>query len=833
MTIPFNRYISESFDKFYPFEKTKPSVAYVKAQYQFEAGSYTYGVRYNKSKLGSMVSDVVIGKFTGIKFSYAQLTVVPNFKMFLSTVAQILKTEADDKNTKAKWKKGIVLTMNSSFFEKAKSLIMRIIKLMLLGQYKVKDGFHWNEDPDLRSIYIYKQGAMFSQVFKNIPEDQMSAALNANTVDSYSVKTTEAPKKSDSTSASDVFNDVKKDADVTKPQPSMPFADGFYKFKGELMYFKVSSKDEYTVYRQYPWGESKYKLETMKTAFLGAAPSKFFNEGSVWPNCIWHSGISGNWDDVLTLSDFPGSVWAFNFTTVGLGATKLTVEQALSKGCFPSTISKPTYEAPLFGIVKVNGSGSIKLSAFKVMTNPNQNIAKSFVVGTQPSNTASLPLAMFPIRHATAMNMVASGLIPSDGPLMQAISDEFHILSKQSSGQAKPAPVIPAVPTPDKEDSPSLASIKKGPPMPWTYEAVKKVPKLSDKVKPEVIERTLDLFNVRSSSTRNKAVDIGPMSIKLGGSLVEVRETFEKIANMSQGKRTEMYAAIDRYLQKTNNSAYGASIWLNESTIKDGKQFKDKGMVKALQSYTGSGYSEINKFLRQSTKPLDLDLVKERIAKLDALFLEGGVRLPKDTVVYRGQSLYDSEIADLKGGGVVHNPAYMSTTLNSNTASGFLGAYSISSASFIAGSSKTDYSDKMILAGKNKSKVLMSIDGTEKVPVLVPGKLSNHEGESEVVLPRGTILRLSSAPDSLVEVDERVYLGHFTVEGLYGVPESLAEYRTQRLTSFRAMLESMDTKSNNMVNSLYAAMMMARIAATAMSPAEKEELYNFYLKMDS
>ena len=170
-----------------------------------------------------------------------------------------------------------------------------------------------------------------------------------------------------------------------------------------------------------------------------------------------------------------------------------------------------------------------------------------------------------------------------------------------------------------------------------------------------------------------------------------------------------------------------------------------------LATYTGSGYGSINEALRGGTaSPSDGTL--KRIVGIDKLFTECGLRLPSDAVVYRGQPISTVDVDALKNGGKYILHGFTSTSTKLYTAIGFSGKSETQH--FQKGGIK-DWGDS-----KHESKaVIFAIRGLDKALSVIPGKFGNHYSECEIVLNRGTVLKLDKfAGDAIITTKDTVML---------------------------------------------------------------------------
>lgn len=160
--------------------------------------------------------------------------------------------------------------------------------------------------------------------------------------------------------------------------------------------------------------------------------------------------------------------------------------------------------------------------------------------------------------------------------------------------------------------------------------------------------------------------------------------------------------------------------------------------VAIIERYCGSGYSQIN---NQLIHGLVTPAATEWIKKLDEAFERSGVRVNPELTVYRGSKLPSSEVFDITVGKLFHFRAFVSTSLNPRTGFSFGGNDKHDIARVLISTNRRDkiddtepMQDPMIAA--------FMISGLDKIPVIIPGDYSPYERECEVVLPRGTTIRI-------------------------------------------------------------------------------------------
>ena len=177
-----------------------------------------------------------------------------------------------------------------------------------------------------------------------------------------------------------------------------------------------------------------------------------------------------------------------------------------------------------------------------------------------------------------------------------------------------------------------------------------------------------------------------------------------------------------------------------------------KEQIEAIETYTGYRYEYINNFLiglDEKIHPNDL----KTIADLDEAF-KNGTTLEKGTVLYRGQSMKSSQVSSMLDNKVLYFKNYVSTSLqpviysqfaNStpNIEPGAQDQTGFTTADLAQSTSFTSSDKEMIQAGDDAEvRCGIVIKGAEKINVIVPGAVSSYPMECEVILPRGTALKV-------------------------------------------------------------------------------------------
>lgn len=169
----------------------------------------------------------------------------------------------------------------------------------------------------------------------------------------------------------------------------------------------------------------------------------------------------------------------------------------------------------------------------------------------------------------------------------------------------------------------------------------------------------------------------------------------------------------------------------------------------AVDLYTSNFYRAINSSLLSGEMS---DAVSSAIKNLDNAFRNSGVRLPTDMLLYRGMNLDKNLTTKILKGKAFYFRPYVSTSLRPN-----IGLFSFNAdfhsylrQSRNVGVMNIDQTiDKLDIANTEKIDPTIPstliIQGAYKVPVIVPGDASNFPQECEVILSRGTTMRVNNA----------------------------------------------------------------------------------------
>lgn len=193
---------------------------------------------------------------------------------------------------------------------------------------------------------------------------------------------------------------------------------------------------------------------------------------------------------------------------------------------------------------------------------------------------------------------------------------------------------------------------------------------------------------------------------------------------------------------------------------------------KTIREYSGQHFERINDYLIGKEGKLKAQ-VEEQIKILDGAF-EKGMRVPKGTTLYRGQMLPWTYLAPILDKKIMYFRNYLSTSLLPIIYGGFSEAAvatamssdatdvgAMTSGEFIRKTVEPRYWDKEAddftdksFASKTMYSMGIVIKGADKVNTIIPGRLSSYASECEVILPRGTMLRVNKTSSNNLDVPE-------------------------------------------------------------------------------
>lgn len=236
-----------------------------------------------------------------------------------------------------------------------------------------------------------------------------------------------------------------------------------------------------------------------------------------------------------------------------------------------------------------------------------------------------------------------------------------------------------------------------------------------------------------------------------------------------------------RSLQKTYQANY---INIVNDTL-------DKKEAEVVRSYCGSGYKELNRYLMGLLDSAPTAKTLKMVDQMDDIFKTKGIKLPKGTTLYRGQVVDGRELKRSVEDKVFVFRNYVSTSLSPIIfGSSSFGGSGVSGTLDANATSSEEYSDQQVIdAGLdsltkniNNTQFIFGFDisGVDKISVIVPGTNTNYPDECEVILPRGTVLKVNkvTSGDSAIEQIERreAFLLESTIMPVEQLDESYVLY---------------------------------------------------------
>lgn len=269
--------------------------------------------------------------------------------------------------------------------------------------------------------------------------------------------------------------------------------------------------------------------------------------------------------------------------------------------------------------------------------------------------------------------------------------------------------------------------------------AALKTPRTETEIDQMVSNAQRQYFNIISDFNGKNHLDIFK---KLAGLIVDTYEGYE----LMPYQREQFVKWI---VTQFNDDVY-RSVSTQYKLISESYSpvSEDSIEAKAINIYCSAGYSEINSYL--IGEDAGAAVVRDKyIPALDKAF-ESGITLPKGTPLYRGMAIKSSDFQKAIDNKIFYFTNFVSTSL----VPAFVGMYGntvdvlnkdIGTESDL---DSTDPDSEELVSkysGPFNIKVGMCISGADKIKVIFPGKLTKYTDECEIILPRGTAVRLNKA----------------------------------------------------------------------------------------
>lgn len=293
-------------------------------------------------------------------------------------------------------------------------------------------------------------------------------------------------------------------------------------------------------------------------------------------------------------------------------------------------------------------------------------------------------------------------------------------------------------------------------------------PEFTAKLRKEVEDKMIKVFR-----------NVNPNSVKSLQAYAEVLNTaFDQFKNMFYMKQKQAFSHLpepeqaevlnrswvamkSKYLKdamKSYANAIGNTTqWaLSEYTPSQYTPNEKRG----IREYCASGYSDMNNVLLGRYSEEDRDVLTEdeaikAINRLDDAF-EKGDKLPDGVTLYRSQTLRQPIFESMVKNKVFYFRNFVSTSVYPIIFGGWKGTAAVG---MLPDEARTEYnvdqSDEGVVAtdvpkAPIDTKVMLglAITGAEKINVVIPGDLSSMAQEQEVILPRGTMIKINKITDA-------------------------------------------------------------------------------------
>lgn len=256
-----------------------------------------------------------------------------------------------------------------------------------------------------------------------------------------------------------------------------------------------------------------------------------------------------------------------------------------------------------------------------------------------------------------------------------------------------------------------------------------------------------------------------------------------KYENPNTGKINMASAVEDAcrgYINSISHQVY--KTYMNMKDYVHGNEAKE-----SVRGYTGTDYSSMNLALLKGGMYIESFTEQQRIKKLDKAFETTGVRLPEETLLYRGMQMRTDLLSETLKGKALHFRTFVSTSLRpnlslyafnadfgkviQNRAAGYSADNAADSKRAREYATPQEVIDDIEARGVDSDKqvieamtyVAMIIRDAHKVPVIVPGGTSQYDKECEVILSRGTTMRVN---DALITRSREEY-NSITIHGVF------------------------------------------------------------------
>ncbi|ADM79888.1 Alt RNA polymerase ADP-ribosylase [Aeromonas phage phiAS5] len=305
---------------------------------------------------------------------------------------------------------------------------------------------------------------------------------------------------------------------------------------------------------------------------------------------------------------------------------------------------------------------------------------------------------------------------------------------------------------------------KKNPPIIRTFDATKRPEFKMSELYGLYYEPDNPIMGAKDLSQEFKAMARGGLmdaiSLNSMADATEAREYALKIVEMGITmadflRKTPKYEEVKRFVEEevTGNEKEAINIMdaIFVSGIVEGvsvpitrsyQQYKPSMSTankKAIEKYCGQGFTAMNEFLIEGGTSSS---VANIIQELDLAFMEAGVRVDPKLTVYRGSQLKSEEASSAAKSKLFYFRSFVSTSLNPKVGFTFGGNDKAKIAKIMTAADRVESLEGKTMAHERVIAAFM-INGLDSIPVLIPGAHSPFAAECEIILPRGTTIRIN------------------------------------------------------------------------------------------
>lgn len=312
------------------------------------------------------------------------------------------------------------------------------------------------------------------------------------------------------------------------------------------------------------------------------------------------------------------------------------------------------------------------------------------------------------------------------------------------------------------------------------------------------------------ATMRRKVIDVLDSGLTTSNSFDKFKELAKILADDAyMSTNIEMRTNTLRGLCSALTEQYKGHLAFKYSDFNVHNLTKDQAT--AINFYCSDFFRPINNYLigKEKASPSTLKYIES----MDSAFSEAGVRLPPKTILYRGHQATSDEAARLAKDKLFVFKNYVSTSMiplifMSGNFAGYGASTSLDDTIAVASGDAPDPAfinqagEDFTISSTAKYVYAFVIKGADKVKVIIPGVHTKYEEEAEVILPRGTVLKInkvSAAPGRIDQTDTLQFLIQASVVPLDQLDENVELHdgdllietgEVKKVTGFKAIFEA-------------------------------------------